>query len=155
MSDGKEPCPRRACDQAVRLVLTSEARHLAKARRVAREAALRAGLDCQEADQVSWAVDEALANVIRHGYAGRAGQPIELEFAPVRRGGRHGVEVTLRDYGKQVDPATIRPRGLDSLRPGGLGVHIIRTVMDEVVYQPADGGGMLLRMIRYRRRGTD
>jgi sigma-B regulation protein RsbU (phosphoserine phosphatase) len=43
----------------------------------------------------------------------------------------------------------IHPRPLDELRPGGLGTHFIRTVMDEVAFLPPPAGaGNLLQMTK-------
>jgi anti-sigma regulatory factor (Ser/Thr protein kinase) len=56
----------------------------------------------------------------------------------------------VRDYGRAVDPATIRGRDLSEVRPGGLGVHIIRSIMDEVCYEPAAGGGTRLNMLKWK-----
>jgi anti-sigma regulatory factor (Ser/Thr protein kinase) len=57
----------------------------------------------------------------------------------------------LRDFGKKVPPDSIRPLTLDSSRVGGLGVRLIHECMDEVVYEPADGEGMVLRLVKYLR----
>ncbi len=100
--------------------------------------------------QIMLAVDEALTNVIRHGYGGPCDKPIDVCISRVLSDADTGagIRVTIRDFGKQVDPAKIVGRDLDDVRPGGLGVHIIRTVMDEVSYAPADGGGMQLDMFK-------
>ena len=100
--------------------------------------------------QIVLAVEEALANIIQHGYEGASDQPIEVRFDRLEQNGRRGIRVTLRDYGRQVDPATIRSRDLDDIRPGGLGVHIIRSIMDEVVYACLADCGMLLTMTKWR-----
>ncbi len=50
---------------------------------------------------------------------------------------------------RSIDPSTISGRDLGDVRPGGLGVHIIRSTMDKVRYRPRPGGGMLLRMVKY------
>jgi anti-sigma regulatory factor (Ser/Thr protein kinase) len=57
--------------------------------------------------------------------------------------------VALRDYGKPCDPAKIQPRPLHEIRPGGLGTHFIRTVMDEVKYTCKDPGTELI-MVKKR-----
>src|SRR5438874_13085456 len=45
-----------------------------------------------------WAIDEALTNVIRHGYENRTDQPIGIGFEPVKSPeGRPGVRITVRD----------------------------------------------------------
>ena len=65
-----------------------------------------------------------------------------------------GVEVRLRDFGKACDPALICGRPLEDVRPGGLGVHIIRAMMNSVQYSPAEGGGTLLVMRKYKTPET-
>lgn len=111
--------------------------------------------------QIALAVDEALCNVIRHGYGRAADRPIWINLTPVGGVARPGssdnptmaLKIVIEDDAKQVDPATIRSRNLEDVRPGGLGVHIIRHVMDEVSYecrQDNSGRGMRLTMIKKR-----
>ena len=45
-------------------------------------------------------------------------------------------------------PATFKGRDLDQIRPGGLGLHFIRSAVDRVEYDTPPGGGMLLKMIK-------
>ena len=98
--------------------------------------------------QIVLSLDEALTNIIRHAYEGAEDEPIEIEFVPKDTAGRTGLEILVRDYGKVVDPSTIKGRDLDDIRPGGLGVHIMRECMDKVEYTRAKGGGTLLRMFK-------
>jgi len=100
------------------------------------------------------AVDEALTNVIRHGYEGCAANRILVDVRAVSDPVRGvGVEIEVRDFGKQVDPERIAGRDLDDVRPGGLGVHIIRSVMDSVTYSRAEDCGMRLVMRKYPTTG--
>ena len=97
-------------------------------------------------------VDEALANVIRHAYGGRAGRPIEmycrkLQFGP-QNAASDGIEILLKDSGVPVKPSTLKGRPLDDVRPGGLGLHFIRQSMDEVEFSRKKGKN-LLRMVKY------
>ena len=92
-------------------------------------------------------VDEALSNIIRHAYAGAGDRPIEIDLAPLGRPTAQ-LRIRLRDYGKVVDPSQIKPRDLSDIRPGGLGVHIIKQCMDHVEYSRADGGGTLLTLVK-------
>lgn len=100
--------------------------------------------------EVVLAVDEALTNVIRHGYQNCLDQPIEFTAKRCRddRAG-DGVEIQIRDYGRQVDLSQICGRDLERIRPGGLGVHLIRAMMNEARYQHAEGGGLHLTMRKY------
>ncbi len=105
------------------------------------------GFSETQSSQVALAVDEALANVIRHGYDNRTNARIWLSIwtlAPNEHG--PGLRVVIEDQARQVDPATIKSRELDDIRPGGLGVHIIREVMDQTHYEKRSGSGMRLTL---------
>ena len=54
----------------------------------------------------------------------------------------------IRDHGRSVDPSSIKSRDLDDVRPGGLGVHIMRSVMDRVEYRKRGLTGMELSMTK-------
>lgn len=131
----------------VRLEFHSRPDRLRLIRRAVNEAVLLGGCSPPIAQDIVLAVDEALQNVIRHAYQGRLDGAIILE---VRRAVGERLAVTIRDYADPVDVAKIKPRDLDDVRPGGLGTHFIREVMDEVTFStPSDGaGGNLLRMVR-------
>ena len=102
------------------------------------------------------AVDEALSNVIRHGYDGRPGENIDISVKAIKDDKLgEGVEIRIRDFGKQVPLDKICGRDLDDLRPGGLGVHIIRSVMAHTEYAHAPDGGMTLLMRKFRTPGDE
>ena len=134
----------------VELNVTSHTRCLPVVRGAVERMAKKEGFTDEDAHGLTLAIDEALANVIKHGYAGRNDQPIAVRLSPVTaEDGRIGIAVSVRDKGRQIDPDEISGRSLDDVRPGGLGVHIIRTVMDECDYSRQKDGGMLLRMVKY------
>lgn len=134
----------------IELNITSDARSLPIVRGAVEKMAKLEGFTDDEAHALTWAIDEALANVIKHGYDGQPDQPITIAMQPTRAAdGRAGLHVTVRDKGRQVDPSTIKSRDLEEVRPGGLGVHIIQTVMDEYNYSCPPDGGMLLQMTKY------
>ena len=94
-------------------------------------------------------LDEALSNIIKHAYHGADDRPIEITFRP--GAGEAGVELAIevRDWGDPAPPETIKSRDLDDVRPGGLGVHIMTSCMDEVAYAPAPPGeGTVLTMLK-------
>ena len=99
----------------------------------------------EEAEDIVLAVSEACQNVIVHAYNGDADGDIVVEI--FRRD--DGMLVRLRDFAPPIDPATVRPRDLDDLRPGGLGTHFIREIMDSAEFREvADGGGNVLEMVK-------
>jgi anti-sigma regulatory factor (Ser/Thr protein kinase) len=85
------------------------------------------------------AVDEALANVIRHAYKNRYDQTIEFECLVNDR----QMEFTLLDQGEPPDPARICAQPLDEVALSGRGTHLIKAVMDEVSYRQASEGNQL------------
>ncbi len=135
-------------DHPRRLSVTSETANIARVRAAVEEAARRIGFREPDATAVVLAIDEAVANVIQHGYQGCPGQPIEITIEPVSRDGRPGLQVTICDCGRQVDPDGIVGRDLQDIRPGGLGTHIMKTVMDEVEYMRRQPEGMQLRLLK-------
>jgi anti-sigma regulatory factor (Ser/Thr protein kinase) len=114
------------------------------------------GFSPPERRSVTRAVDEALTNIIRHSYNGRTDQPIEVYVrrVPPRASERaDGLEILLCDSGPAVDPAKLRGRRLDEIKPGGLGLHFIRQSMDTVEYQRA-GSTNQLRLVKYPQLST-
>jgi len=92
------------------------------------------------------AVNEAYANVIQHCYQGDTTQRVDLTLSIVPQ----MLTIEIRDYGNQVDLTCIEPRDLDEVRPGGIGTHLMRAIMDEVTYDVSSGTGTVLRMNKRR-----
>jgi sigma-B regulation protein RsbU (phosphoserine phosphatase) len=91
------------------------------------------------------AVDEATVNVIRHAY--KEGESGEVILQIARDNDR--LIFRLIDFAAPIDQATIKPRNLGDIRPGGLGVHIIREIMDTMEFvQPPQGAGNALEMTK-------
>jgi len=75
-------------------------------------------------------VDEACTNVIRHAYRLQDDQLMALSLE-----GLHDcVRVRLRDYGRQTPPHAMSGRTHDLIKPGGLGLLMIRSAFDKVDY---------------------
>lgn len=110
-----------------------------------RDAARYCGLEARAAEQVVLAVAEACQNVMRHGYAGREDGDIVLSISL----GADDLVVRVRDFAPPVDPAEVKSRDLDDVRPGGLGVHFIEQLMDSAVFLPGpEGVGNVLQMTK-------
>jgi serine/threonine-protein kinase RsbW len=75
-------------------------------------------------------VDEACTNVIRHAYDLRDDQPIALSVEALST----CVRMRLRDYGEQTPANEMRGRAHNQVKPGGLGLHLIRNAFDKVDY---------------------
>ncbi len=136
----------------LRMTVTSDLESIPKARAASEQMALRIGFSAEQARMITLTIDEALANVIQHGYRGVGGKPIHITIGPVCVEGRSGMGILIRDQAEPVDPATIRGRDLDEIRPGGLGLHLMKSVMDKVLHTPGETG-MVLEMIKFLSPG--
>lgn len=135
----------------IRFEMLSQPRYLSSARAMAAAVAERYGFDDCTCGQIALAVDEALSNVIKHGYNREPTGRIWLTITPVE--GPRGVEalrITIEDRAQQVDLDCIKSRDLDDIRPGGLGVHIIRHLMDQAVWEKRPEGGMRLTLVKLK-----
>ncbi|MCC6660073.1 MAG: ATP-binding protein [Phycisphaerales bacterium] len=133
------------------LRLVSDPNYLSGTRELVAGVAKRLGFGEEACGHIALAVDEALCNIIRHGYDKRRDGPIWVSLWPSADGnGSAGITVVIEDEAKQIDPGAIKGRNLDDIRPGGLGVHIIKEVMDEVRYEKRDKVGMRLTLIKHR-----
>lgn len=103
------------------------------------------GLDQHQSARICLAVDEAICNVIRHGYDNSPEGRITLQLTRLEETNPM-LLVEILDRGKQADLNSIRSRNLDDIRPGGLGVHIINEIMEDVEYSHRKDGGMRLTM---------
>lgn len=121
------------------VLFSSETCHLGRVRKEARAFLEDSGFDEEESAVLVLAIDEACTNVIRHAYHHQC-RPVRLHMT-FRN---NQLRVVLRDYGESCDPKTIKSRALTEIRPGGVGVHIIRQVFDEVKYTPKPRGTELL-----------
>jgi serine/threonine-protein kinase RsbW len=81
--------------------------------------------------QVVTAVSEAFNNIVLHAYAGRDDGIIEMNI----RTGRDHISIEMRDFGDSFDPSQVPEPDLDCLPESGLGMFIIKELMD-VEYRP-------------------
>lgn len=113
------------------------------------------GFDSRESDSIAVAVDEATTNVIQHAYDGDAGKEIEIRFDPEG----DSLDIVILHTGKAIDAVPVPELNLDHLvaehRKGGLGLYIMREVMDRVDYRQTNSGENMCVMVRYKQRTKD
>ncbi len=141
----------------IELKMISDPMYLCGARELVACIARRIGFDDMDCSKISLAVDEALANIIRHGYNRAFDKPIWIGINPLKPASDSigGITIIIEDEAKQVDPTQMKGRDLQDIKPGGLGVHIISEVMDEVVYEKREKVGMRLIMSKRAIRSAD
>ena len=112
------------------------------------ECVRQAQFDDQAAFHCRLALDEACANIIKHSYDNDPQGEIEARI----RINPGMCEIRLTDFGKPYDPAHVVPptvgMPVEDITPGGLGLHLMRTVMDEVRYTAGPNGNCLVLVKR-------
>jgi anti-sigma regulatory factor (Ser/Thr protein kinase) len=106
-----------------------------------------AGWEKKTTEKILLAVDEALTNIIRHAYQGTPGK---MTISVSASGDK--IEIVLEDQGKKFDPTQVPAPELPRHKPGGLGVHFIRTIMDQMVYEDQCPSGNRLRLIKHKTK---
>ncbi|MGQ9632255.1 MAG: ATP-binding protein [bacterium] len=136
----------------VDVVIPSKSSYVDLVRRII--TGLLTGMDVPEKMRVDigLAVDEACSNVIKHSYGEDEDGEVEVFF--VFKPGR--LEVTIVDKGSRGQFFNIETKGvldkdtyLAKLKGGGLGVYLMKTVMDEVEYDTIPEVYNVLRMVKY------
>ncbi len=99
---------------------------------------------------VNLALDEVVTNVVRHGFDDTAGQEIVAQI--VARSGEMTTEVT--DAGRTFNPLEMPPPNLEAPLSertlGGLGIHLVRSLMDGLEYRRENGKNVLTMRKRIR-----
>lgn len=102
----------------------------------------------QETFACRLALDEACVNIIEHAYANEPGGEIEVMI----QGAPGMCIICLTDFGQPYDPQKVpRPRfaaAIEEASPGGLGLHLMRTMMDDVQYVVSPYGNSLIMVKR-------
>ncbi|MDX8389431.1 MAG: ATP-binding protein [Mariprofundaceae bacterium] len=104
----------------------------------------RTKMCAKSTNRMMLAVDELFANICQHGYCQEQGA---IEMSTRLTNDRLSFE--FRDYAQPVqDVCTLQGRSFDDVKPGGLGMHLIRSVLDEFHHETlADGNRWTL--VRY------
>lgn len=108
------------------------------------------GFDSETAFRLALAVDEACANIIEHAYRDMPGGDFSVEI--FTQGDMFVVALTDSGTGFRPDPLPhldVR-KHIREHHNGGLGLHIINLVMDDVDYGQTPDRMNCLRLIKYR-----
>jgi sigma-B regulation protein RsbU (phosphoserine phosphatase) len=130
----------------MRLEISGNPRLSCLLRKFVSQASEMAGFCENEANMITLAVDEAFTNIIRHTYQMDLGKRIYVRLFFTEN---DHIEIELKDDGPPLEVANIKNRCLEEIRPGGLGVHFIQSIMDTVEYLPQETMGNVVRMRKY------
>jgi anti-sigma regulatory factor (Ser/Thr protein kinase) len=134
--------------ELVTLTVASHPKYLYVVRSALYPLVIEAGFSKKEARKIILAVDEACSNIIKHAYAGDHTKTIRVTVLD----DTDRFIVQLRDYGRKVDAATIVPRKLEDIRPGGLGTHLMGAAFDTVTYDTNREQGTLLTLEKKKQQ---
>lgn len=132
----------------------SEERYLHMVHELTKQFATMTGFEGVEAEKIALAVDEATTNVIQHAYRGEPGHDIEVHFDTKDE----RLSIIILHDGEPLDDVPVPAFDLDELvaerRKGGLGLAIMRQMMDEVEHKTAADGQKMCVLVRYKQRAS-
>lgn len=105
------------------------------------------GLGPEALGQVRLACEEALVNVIHYAYPGAEGK-VAVDCGAAEGG---GIKIEISDSGIAFDPLSLPAPDttlpMEQRKIGGLGIFMIRKIMDQVLYR-RDGGRNVLTLLK-------
>lgn len=139
-------------EQTFTLHVPSSTKNLAMIRDFVHRVAEQAGLEESDGSKIELAVDEACCNVIEHAY----GHDVSKEVTVRATFDGEAVRISIIDSGAGFVPEEVPQEELEELirqrRTGGLGMRLIKQLMDEVRYEIEPGRRNELHMVKRVRR---
>ena len=137
-----------AIERKFTLQVPSSTENLALIREFVTSIGRQATLSEEEINKLELAVDEACANVIEHAY----GHDITKDVSVCATFDDEKLKISVIDEGRGFDPGKVNQKSVDELiherRSGGLGIRLIKTLMDEVSYEIEPGEKNELHMTK-------
>ncbi|QQS47770.1 MAG: ATP-binding protein [Acidobacteriota bacterium] len=141
-----------AIEKKFTLKFPSSTENLALVREFVTGIGRQARLNEADIGKLELAVDEACANVIEHAY----GHDISKEVIIRATFDDDEVRISVIDTGRGFDPTKVTPPSIEELisqrKSGGLGIRLIRSLMDDVSYEIIPGQKNELHMTKKIRK---
>jgi anti-sigma regulatory factor (Ser/Thr protein kinase) len=107
--------------------------------------AAKHGISGETRFAIDLCLEEALSNIVRHGYQGEPGHAIAVTFA-VRTGG--GLTFTVEDHAPPFAPSEEAelgdaPASIEELQPGGRGIQLMRRFAGSLAWERLPDGNRL------------
>lgn len=113
--------------------------------------ARRNGFGDKDVYNIQLATDEAASNIIEHAYEHIPDGILEISCGVQD----NAIKIMLTDHGEAFDPSEVPLPDLQAdlaqRKIGGLGIFLMRKLMDEVHYQAGPGKSNTLTMIKHKR----
>jgi anti-sigma regulatory factor (Ser/Thr protein kinase) len=129
--------------ELLEVILNNQRTEIPKAHQLLDELAVQVGLSPRVCADLHVALEEHLTNVINYGYSpGQPGQiAVRLSAAP------DAMRVEIEDDARPFNPLLAPPvdvhQPLEERPIGGLGIHMIRQLTDDLRYAARDGHNVL------------
>ena len=131
-----------------RLTISSRTGNLEALRDFVADGASRFGFNPELAGKIALAVDEACTNIIKHAYGFATDRSIEIQLN--ERGDEF--EIVIQHDGESFNPENVSTPDmkeyLSQYRRGGLGIHLMRSLMDRVEYSTTDDQRSQVRLVK-------
>ena len=131
------------------LKIPSETDNLELIREFISRLAAKAGFGNEDVNKIELAVDEACTNVIKHAYNKNEKQFIDI----VVKKDVHKFTIVIADKGKGFDVKKLKTLDmkdyLAEMRVGGLGIHLMHNLMDEINFEIEPGIKNQVTMVKY------
>jgi serine/threonine-protein kinase RsbW len=118
-----------------RLTLPASVKSISAFSQFVRSGAIAAGIAASEFEKLDLVLEEILINVARYAYTPETGT-VEVAFAP---GGPRKLRIEISDFGRVFNPLEADPpdlsRGLADRPIGGLGVFLVKSMVDSIAYR--------------------
>jgi serine/threonine-protein kinase RsbW len=126
-----------------KLILENKIENLERVLDFVEQFALSINLNEEITFDIKLAVDEAVSNIIRHGYNDTEKHYIEIELEPHN----HEIIITITDDAKEFNILDYKIASIDvpieMRKPGGLGIFLIKETMDNINWQRQEGKNIL------------
>lgn len=136
------------------LLIPNSTRFLATVRQAVSDVVQESAFPDKDIHRIILAVDEAVANIMEHAYESVEGES-ELSINLMLDADATKFEVVIHDSGKEFDPSEVESPDMSEHvaagRRNGLGIFLMRQIMDEVKYTFVQGFRNELRMVKYVR----
>jgi len=134
------------------MVTPSDSKYLDVIRDFVAKVAIIAGFDSENVNKIQLSVDEACTNVVKHAYKATPPKDIKIQVEY----DKERIIVEVIDKGKGFDFRKVKVKDmnnyLNEFRRGGLGIHLMKILMDKVDYSILPSKNTQVTMIKYLKK---
>ena len=140
--------------QRYKLKIPSITENLQMIREFVLKIAAKAGFNEETQEQIALAVDEACTNVIKHAHHHDARRLMDIQIQT----DANKMKITITDKGRGFDITRLKDPDVEKFikesRHGGLGIYLIKTLMDEVDYDFKPGVKNQVQLTKYLQKSV-